>query len=119
RPRHIGLERQPIRWSSEAGVTRVSQQPPHESTAGPETFGGNEWLIEELYSQYKKDKSLVDPSWWEFFETYRPPDVSGQSTNGPSETPAPAQPSQSSTAHPPQSQQPPAAATQSSQTPST
>ncbi|HLS13767.1 MAG TPA: multifunctional oxoglutarate decarboxylase/oxoglutarate dehydrogenase thiamine pyrophosphate-binding subunit/dihydrolipoyllysine-residue succinyltransferase subunit, partial [Beutenbergiaceae bacterium] len=97
----------------------MSQQAPHESTSAPETFGGNEWLIEELYSQYKKDKSLVDPSWWEFFETYRPPDVSGQSTNGPSETPAPAQPSQSSTAHPPQAQQPPAAATQSSQTPST
>src|SRR5699024_1303118 len=119
RPRHIGLERQPIRTSLEEGDPRVSQQAPHESTSAPETFGGNRWLIEELYSRYKKDKSPVDPPWWEVFETYRPPDGSGQSTNAPADTPAPAQPSQASTARPPQPQPPPAAATQSSQTPST
>src|SRR5699024_9991901 len=119
RPRHIGWERQPTRTSLEEGDPRVSQQAPHESTSAPETFGGNEWLIEELYSQYKKDKSLVDPSWWEFFENYRPPDVSGQSNNGPATTSAPAQESPSSAGRPPQAQQPPAAATQSTQSPST
>ena len=59
----------------------MSQQAPHDSTSAAETFGGNEWLIEELYSQYKQDKNLVDPSWWDYFETYSPADLSG-SENG-------------------------------------
>ncbi|MDD9205468.1 2-oxo acid dehydrogenase subunit E2, partial [Georgenia sp. 10Sc9-8] len=32
-----------------------------------EDFGANEWLIEELYEQYRADKDSVDPSWREFF----------------------------------------------------
>src|SRR5699024_9902692 len=67
---------------SEEGDPRVSQQAPHDSTSAAEIFGGNEWLIEELYSQYKKDKHLVDESWWEFFETYSPADLSGSSNGG-------------------------------------
>jgi 2-oxoglutarate decarboxylase len=35
-------------------------------------FGANEWLVDELYEQYLKDKDAVDPAWWEFFEGYRP-----------------------------------------------
>ncbi|TRW43843.1 multifunctional oxoglutarate decarboxylase/oxoglutarate dehydrogenase thiamine pyrophosphate-binding subunit/dihydrolipoyllysine-residue succinyltransferase subunit [Georgenia yuyongxinii] len=33
-------------------------------------FGANEWLIEELYEKYRKDKKSVDPAWWDFFEDY-------------------------------------------------
>ncbi len=33
-------------------------------------FGANEWLIEELYEKYRKDKKSVDPAWWDFFESY-------------------------------------------------
>ena len=43
-------------------------------------FGANEWLVDELYEQYLKDKNAVDPAWWDFFEGYRPapsPDASG------------------------------------------
>ena len=45
--------------------------------ADPETirelFGANDWLVEELFAQYKQDKNSVDPAWWEFFENYTPP----------------------------------------------
>jgi len=35
-------------------------------------FGANEWLVDELYEQYLKDKNAVDPAWWDFFEGYKP-----------------------------------------------
>ncbi|XBH22041.1 multifunctional oxoglutarate decarboxylase/oxoglutarate dehydrogenase thiamine pyrophosphate-binding subunit/dihydrolipoyllysine-residue succinyltransferase subunit [Jonesiaceae bacterium BS-20] len=34
-------------------------------------FGANEWLVDELYDQYLKDKNSVDPAWWEFFDGYK------------------------------------------------
>ena len=43
-------------------------------------FGANEWLVDELYEQYQKDPSSVDPAWWEFFEGYRPLGPEGQAT---------------------------------------
>ncbi|WP_298460318.1 multifunctional oxoglutarate decarboxylase/oxoglutarate dehydrogenase thiamine pyrophosphate-binding subunit/dihydrolipoyllysine-residue succinyltransferase subunit [uncultured Cellulomonas sp.] len=50
-------------------------------------FGANEWLVDELYEQYLKDKNAVDPAWWEFFEDYTPSDegtgVSGQAAGTP------------------------------------
>ena len=36
------------------------------------SFGPNEWLVDELYEQYKRDKTLVDKAWWSYFEDYRP-----------------------------------------------
>jgi 2-oxoglutarate decarboxylase len=50
----------------------VSQQAPLDPAAIPRSFGGNEWLIDELYAQYRKDPQSVDPAWWDFFEDYRP-----------------------------------------------
>ena len=41
-------------------------------------FGANEWLVDELYEQYRKDPSSVDPAWWDFFEGYRPLTPEGQ-----------------------------------------
>ncbi|MCH8613610.1 multifunctional oxoglutarate decarboxylase/oxoglutarate dehydrogenase thiamine pyrophosphate-binding subunit/dihydrolipoyllysine-residue succinyltransferase subunit [Arsenicicoccus dermatophilus] len=41
---------------------------PNPSTA----FGANQWLVDELYEQYRKDKSSVDRAWWSFFEDYSP-----------------------------------------------
>lgn len=35
-------------------------------------FGPNEWIVDEIYEQFKKDKNLVDPAWWEFFTDYTP-----------------------------------------------
>ena len=57
-------------------------------------FGANEWLVDELYEQYRKDPSSVDPAWWEFFEGYRPLTPEGQASearkangSGPTTTP--------------------------------
>ena len=70
----------------------MSPQTPLDPAAIPTGFGGNEWLIEELYEQYRKDRTLVDPAWWDFFEDYRSaePNGSGQRPPAPaSTTPAP------------------------------
>ena len=52
-------------------------------------FGPNEWLVDELYEQYKRDKTLVDKAWWSYFEDYRPGETKGgdgASSNGSGKT---------------------------------
>lgn len=41
-------------------------------TNAEQRFGANEWLVDEIYQQFKADKSSVDPAWWDFFEDYTP-----------------------------------------------
>ena len=54
-------------------------------------FGPNDWLVDELYESYLKDRNSVDRAWWEFFSTYRPADNGGTpSSNGAPPAPAPA-----------------------------
>ena len=36
------------------------------------TVGPNEWLVDEMYDQYREDPSSVSASWQEFFADYRP-----------------------------------------------
>jgi 2-oxoglutarate decarboxylase len=36
----------------------------------PEEFGGNEWLVDELYERYQQDKKSVDAKWWPLFESF-------------------------------------------------
>ncbi|THJ66161.1 multifunctional oxoglutarate decarboxylase/oxoglutarate dehydrogenase thiamine pyrophosphate-binding subunit/dihydrolipoyllysine-residue succinyltransferase subunit [Arthrobacter echini] len=36
----------------------------------PEDFGGNEWLVDELYEQFRKDRHSVDKKWWELFDSF-------------------------------------------------
>ncbi|HEX5729011.1 multifunctional oxoglutarate decarboxylase/oxoglutarate dehydrogenase thiamine pyrophosphate-binding subunit/dihydrolipoyllysine-residue succinyltransferase subunit, partial [Microbacterium sp.] len=38
-------------------------------------FGANEWLVDELYEQYKVDKNSVDKAWWPILEAYHPVDT--------------------------------------------
>jgi 2-oxoglutarate decarboxylase len=38
-------------------------------------FGANEWLVDELYEQYKADKNSVDKAWWPILEAYQPVDT--------------------------------------------
>ncbi|MBC9956135.1 multifunctional oxoglutarate decarboxylase/oxoglutarate dehydrogenase thiamine pyrophosphate-binding subunit/dihydrolipoyllysine-residue succinyltransferase subunit [Yimella sp. cx-51] len=45
------------------------------------SFGPNEWLVDELYEQYLKDKNSVDKAWWSFFADYQP-DAQSSSSNG-------------------------------------
>ncbi|WP_373283541.1 multifunctional oxoglutarate decarboxylase/oxoglutarate dehydrogenase thiamine pyrophosphate-binding subunit/dihydrolipoyllysine-residue succinyltransferase subunit [Sediminivirga luteola] len=61
------------------------------SPTAAEDFGSNEWFVEELYEQYKKDKNLVDSSWWEFFENYQP-GSNGDQRNGSEARPSTAKP---------------------------
>ncbi len=44
-----------------------------------EAFGPNEWLVDELYESYLKDRNSVDRAWWDFFATYQP---GGSGSNG-------------------------------------
>ena len=50
-------------------------------------FGANEWLVDELYEQYQKDRNAVDPAWWDFFEGYKPETT--VATNGDTRAAAP------------------------------
>ena len=43
----------------------------------PEEFGGNEWLVDELYERYKGDKNSVDTKWWPLFEGFAADDAAG------------------------------------------
>ncbi|HWR84828.1 MAG TPA: hypothetical protein VN200_02415, partial [Rhodoglobus sp.] len=33
-------------------------------------FGANEWLVDEMYELFQKDRNLVDKSWWPTLEHY-------------------------------------------------
>ncbi|WP_323958800.1 multifunctional oxoglutarate decarboxylase/oxoglutarate dehydrogenase thiamine pyrophosphate-binding subunit/dihydrolipoyllysine-residue succinyltransferase subunit [Arthrobacter sp. JZ12] len=45
----------------------MPQQPNHRL---PEEFGGNEWLVDELYEQFRQDRNSVDKRWWSLFESF-------------------------------------------------
>jgi len=55
----------------------VPEQPSHRL---PEEFGGNEWLVDELYEQYQQDRNAVDAKWWPLFESFD--SGNGSSSNG-------------------------------------
>ncbi|NYE20958.1 multifunctional oxoglutarate decarboxylase/oxoglutarate dehydrogenase thiamine pyrophosphate-binding subunit/dihydrolipoyllysine-residue succinyltransferase subunit [Microbacterium immunditiarum] len=66
-------------------------------------FGANEWLVDELYEQYKVDKNSVDKAWWPILEAYHPVDADGATApSGPTrpatEAPAPAAPAPAASA---------------------
>ncbi|WP_346054295.1 2-oxoglutarate dehydrogenase E1 subunit family protein, partial [Microbacterium aurantiacum] len=42
-------------------------------------FGANEWLVDELYEQYRVDPNSVDKAWWPILESYTPVDGAGTS----------------------------------------
>ena len=50
----------------------MSAQPPGNNPLAD--FGANEWLVDELYQQYLRDKNSVDQAWWDFFADYHPND---------------------------------------------
>lgn len=50
-------------------------------------FGANEWLVDELYEQYLKDKNAVDPAWWDFFADYKPGETDPSSAPSPQPKP--------------------------------
>ena len=54
-----------------------------------EEFGGNEWLVDELFEQYLVDKNSVDKKWWDIFESLA---AEKSAPAAPAATPAPAAP---------------------------
>ncbi len=65
---------------------------PQDGSVSLNDFGPNEWLVDELYEQYKKDRNSVDKAWWEFFENYTPGQGGGDNgTSAKGAAPAPQQ----------------------------
>jgi len=50
----------------------VSSQVTGVGTSSEGEFGANEWLVDELYEQFKVDKHSVDKAWWPILEAYHP-----------------------------------------------
>lgn len=53
-------------------------------------FGANEWLVDELYEQFKIDKNSVDKAWWPVLEAYHPVDTGAAAPEVPSAPTVPA-----------------------------
>ena len=49
-----------------------------------DAFGPNQWLVDEMYQSYLRDKESVNPAWWDFFADYSPTDPTSPA---PSSTP--------------------------------
>jgi 2-oxoglutarate decarboxylase len=47
----------------------VPQSPGPQSDVPSADFGANEWLVEEMYDQYKRDPGSVDATWVKYFQT--------------------------------------------------
>lgn len=71
--------------------------PEHPNLRLPEEFGGNEWLVDEIYEQYLQDKNSVDRKWWSIFESATEAAPAG---NGAPASPAAAEPSTTTKALP-------------------
>ncbi|GAA2004448.1 multifunctional oxoglutarate decarboxylase/oxoglutarate dehydrogenase thiamine pyrophosphate-binding subunit/dihydrolipoyllysine-residue succinyltransferase subunit [Microbacterium ulmi] len=50
----------------------MSSQVTGVGTSSEGEFGANEWLVEELFEQFKVDKNSVDKAWWPILEAYHP-----------------------------------------------
>ncbi len=55
-----------------------------------EDLGPNEWLVDEMYEQYRADPASVSESWQEFFADYRTNGSAADAAPAPTTTPAPA-----------------------------
>ena len=55
----------------------------------PEEFGGNEWLVDELYEQFREDRHSVDKKWWSLFDSFDAEDSAGGNGKQSATTPGP------------------------------
>ena len=96
---------------------------PHSTSTqhADEDFGANDWLLEEMYEQYKADPSSVDQAWVTYFTEHGAPGGAEPAAQpaakaAPNTTPAPAAPASGANGHgatrtsSPQSTPPPAPA---------
>ena len=68
----------------------MSSQVTGVGTSSEGEFGANEWLVDELYEQYKVDKNSVDKAWWPVLEAYHPVTVTDAEGAGTAAASAPA-----------------------------
>ncbi|MGB0099561.1 MAG: multifunctional oxoglutarate decarboxylase/oxoglutarate dehydrogenase thiamine pyrophosphate-binding subunit/dihydrolipoyllysine-residue succinyltransferase subunit, partial [Nocardioides sp.] len=72
----------------------MPQSPGQKSDLPSADFGANEWLVEEMHDQFKRDPDSVDPSWKAYFQANGAPAgaTNGTSTAAPESksTPKPA-----------------------------
>src|SRR5688500_11668290 len=54
------------------------------------SFGPNQWLVEEMYQQFRENPESVSESWREFSTDYRPEDAPPTNGAARAATPAPA-----------------------------
>ncbi|WP_082509301.1 multifunctional oxoglutarate decarboxylase/oxoglutarate dehydrogenase thiamine pyrophosphate-binding subunit/dihydrolipoyllysine-residue succinyltransferase subunit [Microbacterium sp. Leaf179] len=66
----------------------MSSQVAGVGTSSEGEFGANEWLVDELYEQFKVDKHSVDKAWWPILEAYHPV-VDGSAAAAPPSEPKP------------------------------
>lgn len=66
----------------ESRRSTVSSQATGIGTSNEGEFGANEWLVEELYEQFKADRDSVDKAWWPVLESYHPVIDGGTAKNG-------------------------------------
>ncbi len=57
-----------------------------EGSSTDKDFGANEWLVAEMYGQWKENPDSVDKSWWPILEKYNPTETA---TKAPEETQQP------------------------------
>lgn len=62
----------------------MPQSPGHKSELPSADFGANEWLVEEMHDQFKRDPDSVDPTWKKYFQTNG---NTGGAANGTSQDP--------------------------------
>ena len=72
----------------------VTLSTPGQNPEAEGTFGANEWLVEEMYEQYKVNPDAVDKEWWPILERFH----SMQTGTAPAANPSPAP---ASTTNPP------------------
>ena len=64
------------------------------TSADDNTFGANDWLVDEMYAQWKANPDAVDRSWWPILEKYQPTTASHATQPAATPTPAVAQEAQ-------------------------
>ena len=52
------------------------------NTENENGFGANDWLVDEMYAQYKANPDSVDKAWWPILENYKPTETP-HATTGP------------------------------------
>ena len=80
---------------TKVGDPAVSSRVTGVGTSSEDEFGANEWLVEELYEQFKVDRNAVDREWWPILEAY------GAGAGAPAAPAAPTATPSSGPAHPP------------------